>query len=272
MAYVDRWVRAGEIKTRFLTAGDGEALILLHGGGAGASGEHNWKGNIDPIAAAGFSVYAPDVVGFGLTDKPKGWHSFQKKAEHIIAFMDALCINRASFIGNSMGAGISCGIVAHHPDRVSKAILLGGGAVKLGSPTSDLKTVIDYEPSRDKMSAVLKAFCDDPDLVTEEMIDHRFQMSKLPGAQESYHDFMSNVLNIDDFLVPVQAKLKTTEVPFMMIWGREDRIVPLELGYKMKALVPDPRFEIYEHCGHWAQIECRDRFNSDAVDFLKTPG
>lgn len=268
MAYLDRWVRAGDIKTRFLTAGNGEAVIFLHGGGAGASGQHNWQGNINEMADAGLSAYAPDIVGFGLSDKPSGWHTFEKKVEHIRDFMDALCIEKASFVGNSMGAGISCGMAALHPERVNKVILLGGGAVRVGAPTKDFKNVIDYEPSLEKMTAVLKGFCYNPDLVTEEMILDRYEMSQLPGAAESYRDFMSNILNIDGYLEPVQAGLKKSDAPFMLIWGRDDKIVPLKLGDQMKELLPDARYEIYDKCGHWAQIECRDQFNSDLVNFL----
>ena len=268
--YIDRWVRAGDIKTRYLTAGDGEAIIFLHGGGAGASGEHNWQGNISAVAEAGFAGFAPDIVGFGLSDKPKGWHTFEKKIEHIIAFMDALCIERASFVGNSMGGGIASGIAAKYPERTNKVVLLGGGAVKLGTPTKKFQSVIDYEPSKEKMSVVLKSFCVDESLVTEDMIEHRYQMSLLPGASESYRDFMSNILDLDSFLEPTQQGLRSTDVPFMMIWGREDKIVPLELGYKMKDLVPGAEFNIYDKCGHWAQIECRDQFNSDLISFMKS--
>ena len=268
--YIDRWVQAGPNKTRYLTAGDGEAVIFLHGGGAGASGEANWSGNLGEVAEAGYAGFAPDIVGFGLTDKTKGWHTYEKKIQHIIAFMDAMCIERASFVGNSMGGGIACGIAAHHPNRVNKIIMLGGGAVKLKVATEKFQSVIDYEPSLESMSTVLKSFCFDESLVTEELIEGRYQMSILPGAQESYRDFMSIVLNSGAFIDPLQKILKNTDIPFMMIWGRDDKIVPLKYGHEMEELIPSAEFNIYDNCGHWAQIECRERFNKDLATFLKS--
>src|SRR6266571_2763352 len=97
------YVRANGIKTHFIVAGQGEPIVLVHGGGPGASGEYGWRRNI-PALAEHFQVFALDRIGFGLTDKPAIVHSDQLLADHLADFIDALGLDQLCLMGNSMGA------------------------------------------------------------------------------------------------------------------------------------------------------------------------
>jgi len=264
---LERWVNAGGIKTHYVTAGEGDPVILLHGGGAGAFALHNWAPTIPALAAAGFSVYAPDVVGFGLTDKPVGWHTHEKKVEHLKYFIDALCLDRVHLVGNSMGAGISCGFIVKYPEQVMKMTLMGGGAVRLGKLTPSLQGIQKFTPSREKMRSILESLTARPELVTDAMVESRYQMSILPGAQEANSAFLAD-LPFEEFLTSTEKKLETTPHPVLLVWGEEDHVVPLPLGERLHEVLPNSRLEVFPNCGHWTQLEEPEGFSNTLIEFF----
>jgi len=265
---VEGWVDAGGIKTHYYSAGEGkDVVILLHGGGGGAYALHNWAPTIPGLANGGFTVYAPDVVGFGLTDKPEGWHTFDKKVEHLKNFLDALSIDRVHLIGNSMGAGISCGFITQYPDRVGKLICMGGGAAKLGDLSPALKSVKNFTPDRERMRKLLESLTCNPELVTDEMVENRYQMAILPGAQESNSAFLGE-LPFEEFIDRTEKKLATIPHEVLLAWGEEDIVVPMKVADRMMEIIPNCRLELFPNCGHWVQLEDIDRFNKLAIDFF----
>jgi 2-hydroxymuconate-semialdehyde hydrolase/2-hydroxy-6-oxo-octa-2,4-dienoate hydrolase len=265
-SYLVRWVNAGGIKTRYLTSGEGDPVLLIHGGGAGVSAIHNWQNSMGPLAEAGFSVYAPEVVGLGLTDKPPDGNGIDAKVKHVRNFIDTLCLERVCVVGNSMGGRIALGIACDSPDRVKRMVLMGSTGLPL-KPSPELGLLRGYKPSREKMREMVKAFCFDPSIVTEEVVEARYQMSLLPGAQEAYEGFMSRSSEM-----AMEEKLPSIKTPALLIWGRQDKIVPLELGEKMVRLLPNARLEVIDRCGHWVQVEQSDTFNRLVIGFLKGKG
>jgi len=268
-AYLERWVNAGDIKTRYLTSGNGETLILLHGGGAGVSAVHNWQNSMGPLADAGFSVYAPEIVGFGMTDKPADGNTVAAKVQHVKNFIDALCLDKVNLVGNSLGGRISLGVASDWPGRVKRMILMGSAGMRL-EPSPALKQLFGYTPSKEKMRQMVETFCYDASAVTDEMIDLRYQLSLLPGAQDAYEGFMKG---ISDPTRPsemnIEEKLPGIKTPTLLIWGKHDKIVPLSSGERMAQLLPNARLEVLDKCGHWTQIEQTQKFNQLVIDFMK---
>ncbi|MGH7905462.1 MAG: alpha/beta fold hydrolase [Candidatus Binataceae bacterium] len=264
---LDRWVNAGGVRTHYLTAGHGEPILLLHGAGMGVSAEHNWRGSTAVLTEKGFSVYAPDIVGFGESDKPAGGNTIESKVQHVKNFIDVLCLERFHLLGNSLGGRITLGIAHDWPHRVKRAILSGAAGLAISfSPV--LRSLAEYHPSKEKMREYLTNLCYDSALVTDEMVDKRYRLSLLPGAREAYSKFISSANSAEGMTKGVEEMLPRIQTPTLLIWGKQDRVVPPEIGQKMAALLPNSRLEIIDECGHWAQIEHPDHFHQLVGDFL----
>lgn len=178
-------VNAGGIRTNYLEAGQGSPVVLVHGSGPGVTAFANWR-LVMPALAQQFRVLAPDMVGFGYTDRPDGIeYSVQTWADQVVAFMDALDVPKASIVGNSFGGAIELRVATPHPGRVDKLVLMG--SMGLSFPiTEGLDRVWGYEPSFDNMRKVLDVFAYSRELVNDELAEVRYRASVEPGFQESF--------------------------------------------------------------------------------------
>lgn len=268
--YLHRWVNAAGIKTHYLTSGEGDPIILLHGGGAGVSAVHNWQHSMGPMADAGFSVFAPEVVGFGLTDKPTNGNGILAKIDNVKQMIDALCLDKVNLVGNSMGGRISLGIAMDWPDRINKIVLMGSGGMPLLKPSPELATLFSYKPSKENMRKMVEGFCYDGSVITDEMIDMRLQMSNLPGAQAAYEAFMKGIADPQERQqMDVSAELHKVKTECLLIWGKQDKVIPLSMGEEMVKMLPNARLEVIDKCGHWVQIEHASKFASMVTRFFK---
>ena len=258
------------IRTNYLEQGSGPPLLLLHGSGPGVTAYANWRGII-PDLAPHFRVIAPDMVGFGYTDCPAAIKDFTLDVwvEHVVGLLDALGIPQASFIGNSFGGALSLATAARHPDRVRKFVLMGAAGLEF-KITSGLQKVWGYEPSPENMRKLMETFAYDPTLVTDAIVQSRHEASMRPEARAAYERL---------FPEPRQAKLSrlaTPEVdirniahPAMIVHGREDVIVPVENAYRFSSLLKNSELHVFGQCGHWTQIERRERFVELVLPFLR---
>ena len=266
--FLERWINVNGIRTRYITSGDGEPIIMLHGGGAGVSGQHNWERSMGPLAAAGYSVFAPEIAGFGMSDKPKSAYSVSGKIDHIQGFIDAMCFDKVCLVGNSMGGRISLWITVNRPEQVRRLILMGPGGMQFET-TPALKQTFGYTPSREKMRAMMETFCYDPTIVSDEQVELRYQMSLQPGAQEAYEGFAKSRKEPADVAkLDIEPHLADIKTPTLLLWGKQDPVIPVAVGERMAALLPNVEFEIIDRCGHWIQIEHADRFNQLVIEFL----
>ena len=274
------YVRANGVKTHFIVAGQGEPIVLVHGGGPGASGEYGWRKNI-PALVEHFQVFALDRIGFGLTDKPEIVHSDQLLADHLADFIDALGLDRLCLMGNSMGAYGVARYAVDHPDRVKKMVLVAsgsiGGAMDLErGPTEGQKAMRRFtdEPSRENMRAVIEGLVCNKAAVTDELIDGRLKLATLPGALEAQrsHNKYRQRLKTDANLrqqYSLKHRLPQLTIPTIMIWGKEDRFAPIDLGFELRDMLPNLRaFHVFEHSGHQVQNDEVEQFNRVVVDFL----
>lgn len=262
-------IDVGGIRTNTIVAGAGEPLILLHGSGPGVTAFANWRGVI-PELAAHFRCYAPDTLGFGYTEFPQDIRGFamDRWLAHLIGFMDAAGIARAHFIGNSYGGALTLALAAHHPERVGRIVLMG--AAGLSFPISEgLEKVWGYQPSLEAMRDLMTTFAFDPALVKEEIVASRHQASIRPGAQEAYSSlFPAPRQRWLDALATSEDNLRALPHPTLILHGREDVIVPWHVSQRMHALIPHSELHVFGHCGHWTQIEKRERFLELVIPFL----
>lgn len=263
-------IDVGGIGTNYIAAGQGEPLILIHGSGPGVTAYANWRGVI-PDLAGHFQCFAPDTLGFGYTDLPDDISGFamDRWVAHLIGFMDALGIGKAHFIGNSYGGALTLALATRHPDRVGRMVLMGSAGLRFAL-TEGLEKVWGYQPSLEAMRDLMQTFAFDPALVKEEIVRSRYEASIRPGAQEAFSSlFPQPRQRWVDALAADEDSLRSLPHPTLLVHGREDVIVPFASSVKFHELIPASELHVFGGCGHWTQIEKRERFLDLVVPFLK---
>ncbi|MCV7301263.1 alpha/beta fold hydrolase [Mycobacterium barrassiae] len=261
-------IDAGGIETRYLEAGSGEPVLMLHGSGPGVSGTANWQYNI-PALAEKFHVLAPDIVGFGGTERPDDIvYSLRAWTDHVWAFLDAHGIEKTAIVGNSLGGRIALQMATDQPERISRMVLMGSPGVGM-TLTDGLKALRAYEPSHDAMRALLRDyFAVNPALITDELVAIRYEASVADGAFEAYRAMFFDPRHKGSELGITEDEVSAITTPALLVHGREDRVVPLSVSVTMLGLLPNADLHVFSRCGHWTQIERADEFSALVSDFL----
>lgn len=262
---------ANGIRTNYIEAGDASlpALVLIHGSGPGVTAFANWNGVI-PALSEHFHVLAPDMVGFGYTEVPEDVTDFTLDfwVDHIVGFLDALGIEQASFIGNSYGGALSLAVAARHPARVRRFALMGAAGLKF-EMSKGLLDVWGYEPSEANMRKLMETFAYNPGLVTDAIVLSRHNASIRPGSHEAFSRLFPEPRQAKlDRLATPEDDIRRIEAPALIIHGREDVIVPVDVAYRFSALLPHSELHVFGECGHWTQIEKKNRFVEVVIPFL----
>jgi Predicted hydrolases or acyltransferases (alpha/beta hydrolase superfamily) len=276
-----KFVQLDKWRIRYHEAGEGYPVILLHGSGPGATAWSNFGPNIAELSKK-YRVIAPDFPGWGLSDSfdPDSGPRFNANVEAVIGLMDALGIEKAAIIGNSMGGIGSQMLTALHPDRVSHCITMGapapGGPHQFYQPlglTEGLKILFEAyrEPSEDNIRKLVEIMIFDSSFVTDELIKQR--TANAVANPDHLRNFLKGIagMHIDavgrDELVHA---LEASTAPALIIHGRDDRVVPVEHSLRTAALMPNATLVVFNHCGHWAQLEYAERFNGLVDGFLSS--
>jgi pimeloyl-ACP methyl ester carboxylesterase len=261
-------IQAAGIATAYLEAGSGDPVLMLHGSGPGVSGTANWQRNI-PTLAERFHVLAPDIVGFGQTERPDDVvYSLRSWTDHVWAFLDAHGIERTAVVGNSLGGRIALQMATDHPDRISRMVLMGSPGVGM-TPSEGLAALRAYEPSHDAMRTLLRTyFAVDPALITDELVTIRYEASIADGAFEAYRAMFFDPRHRGSELAITEAEVRAIDTPILLVHGREDKVVPLAVSQTMVELLPNADLHVFSHCGHWTQIERAAEFTALVGDFL----
>lgn len=273
---------AGDVQTKswaihYNEAGPADApvIVLLHGGGPGATGWSNYNPNIESIASAGFRVIAPDLPGWGQSDEVD--FATYDQVTAVCELLDALGIDKAAFVGNSMGGHISLRMAIEHPGRVThlitmgapiqmKPILFGAG----GGPSEGLKIMSqgysDYSPEFMERLVEVMVY-DKARFATPELCEQR------AAAVAKRPEHVANVAKAAP-RAPITkwvdlSRIPEITAPSLLIHGRDDRVVTFESALWLAANIPDSRAHIINRCGHWAQLEHADEFNRLVTDFVR---
>ncbi|ACV80400.1 alpha/beta fold hydrolase [Nakamurella multipartita] len=262
-------IEANGIRTNYLQSGSGEqTVVLVHGSGPGVTAYANWR-LVLPVLGEDFTCYAPDMVGFGYSDRPADVeYSVQTWADQTVGFMDAMGIEKAHLIGNSFGGAIALRIATQHPDRVEKLVLMGSMGVPF-EITEGLDTVWGYEGTIESMRKVLDFFAYSRDLVNEELAQVRHKASMEPGFHESFSSMFPAPRQrwVEAMTTPDDEIRKLTNRT-LIVHGREDKVIPLETSLKLEQLIDNADLSVFSHCGHWSMIERTADFNRLVRDFF----
>lgn len=262
-------VDAGGIRTNVLQAGEGAPVVLVHGSGPGVTAYANWRLTF-PDLAAHFRVIAPDMAGFGRSDKPGGY-GMKLWTEQLIALLDALGLERVSLVGNSFGGGLALRVAVEHPDRVHRLVLMGAAGVEFPL-TEGLDAVWGYQPSVENMRKIMDYFAYSRELVTDELAEVRYQASILPGVPEAFSGmFPAPRQRWVEELATDESLLRKIQHETLIVHGRDDQVIPLQNSERLHALIERSELHVFGRCGHWTQIEWAADFNQLLVRFLGRP-
>ena len=185
---VGQSIVAGGIRTNYHdlnSTAAGVPLLLIHGSGPGVSAFANWR-LVMPKLAERRRVIAPDMVGFGFTDRPADQaYTLDNWVAHAIGLLDALALPQVDLVGNSFGGALSLALAIRHPQRVRRLVLMGAAGVHF-ELTPALDAVWGYQPSFENMRVMMDLFAYDRSLVNDELAQLRYQASIRPGFQESF--------------------------------------------------------------------------------------
>lgn len=261
-------IQANGIQTNYHDLGKGEPVIMIHGSGPGVSAWANWRLSL-PVLAKKYRVIAPDMVGFGFTERPDDYnYTMQNWVDQLIGVMDALSIESAPIIGNSFGGALALALAIQHPDRVKKLVLMGSVGLEF-ELTDGLDKTWGYQPSLANMRKLLDIFAYDRNLVTDELAELRYQASIRPGFQESFEKmFPAPRQNAIKAMASSEADIQALQQDTLILHGREDHVIPHENALRLFSLIERSQLHLFGQCGHWTQIEHADRFNQLVSDFL----
>ncbi len=269
---IGRSIAAAGINTNYHDQGSGPPIVLLHGSGPGVSAWANWR-LVIPELAKQFRVIAPDLLGFGYTERPANVrYDMDTWVRHAIGFIDALKLDKVGLVGNSFGGGLTLHLATRYPDRISRIVMMGSAGVKF-ELTPGLDEAWGYTPSIQNMRRLLDLFAFNRELVTDELAEMRYRAGIRPGIQEAYAAmFPAPRQRWIDAMAVDEAKLRALPHEAVVIHGREDRIIPLTSSYRLFEMLPRAQIHVFGRCGHWTQIEHAARFNRLVGGFFAEQG
>ena len=275
--FSDNFVRIGSINTRYWQAGsNGSAVVLLHGIGCSVL---EWERNMAALAAR-HRVFAVDLLGSGLTDKPADeTYTVRRLAEFTLDFLAAVGANRAHVAGNSLGGRIALECATMAADRVVSLVLVDPAGIQRRPTLLEfrLATVPVLGEALTKPNRLgtrmlwRKAFADPSAFVTTELVDTKVRLASMPGAQAAFLKTLRSFLEFGGFrsgpLQALHAALPGIKAPALVIWGRNDQFVPAAHAEVLRRGLPNVQVQIWDRCGHAPMIECADRFNECVLEF-----
>lgn len=262
-------IQTGAFKTNYHDLGNGEIVVFLHGSGPGVTAWANWN-KIFPLMQDDFRLIAPDMVGFGFTERPENpVYNMNVWVQQTIDLFDALNIKKAHLVGNSFGGALALSMAVKYPERINNLVLMGSMGVSFPI-TYGLDTVWGYTPSFENMQELLDLFTYDHSFATPELIETRYRSSMQPGFQESFSSMFPEPRQKSvEFMAGNENYIRNIRNKTLIVHGREDRVIPLSNSYKLMELIDDAQLHVFGHCGHWTQIEHSQEFATLISNFFK---
>jgi 2-hydroxy-6-oxonona-2,4-dienedioate hydrolase/4,5:9,10-diseco-3-hydroxy-5,9,17-trioxoandrosta-1(10),2-diene-4-oate hydrolase len=258
--------------------GTGPVLVMLHGGGPGASGISNYHQNL-PALAQHFRVVLPDQPGFGDSYRPSEAELDARSITEITVdalyeAIDALDIGQFHLLGNSLGGAAAIAMAQSQRDRVVRLVLMapGGGWLPFGpTPTEGQKQMFTYfngtGPSEKKMAAFIRTMVFDHKQFGEDVVRARYESSLDESHIEFYHRYNAAFAKRHG-MDPLWKNLHLIKAPTLLLWGRDDRTITLDGAQLMLKLIRDVQLHVFGNCGHWVQLERQAEFERHICDFL----
>ena len=274
-ATTSKYAETGEvsnnIKVHYNEAGSGHPVIFLHGSGPGASSWSNFARNVGPFSEK-YRAILMDQPGYNKTDVrviKDGETRSQVNGNSVVGLMDALGIEKASIVGNSMGGATALNVAVDFPDRIEKLVLMGSGSggganIFNQQPTEGSKVLNEVfdDPSISGFRKLINIMLYDGSTVSDEILEQRYQSTVGNMAHVEARAKSSNASR------DISPLLGDITAPTLIIHGFNDRVVPFENSLRLLASITTSKLVAFQKCGHWAQFEHAEEFNRLVIDFL----
>jgi 4,5:9,10-diseco-3-hydroxy-5,9,17-trioxoandrosta-1(10),2-diene-4-oate hydrolase len=250
-------------------AGNGPAIVFLHGSGPGASGASNFRQNWPAFVKAGYRVILPDLIGYGASSKPEGIdYTLQLFTDTIVEALRAHGVERASLVGNSLGGGIAIQITLDHPEIAERLILMAPGCIEEQASYFTMPGIAkmvsgfgspDFNIEEQKRLVSNLVHPDFAAKIPQALIEERFAV-----ARTQPKDVLARMRTPN--LAP---RLGEIEQPILVMWGLQDEFCPESGARHFLEAGCDVRTMTFNHVGHWVQVERAEEFNRHCLEFLR---
>ena len=261
-------------KIHYNDCGTGDkVVVMLHGSGPGASGWANFNRNVEPLVSAGYRVILMDCLGWSKSDSIVCATSRSHlNADTLYALLQELAISKVDIIGNSMGGHSAAAFALQFPEYVGKLVLMGGGtggaSIFTPMPAEGIKLLqgLYRNPTIENLKAMMNVFVFDPSALTEELYQAR--LKNILAREDHLENFVKSFQVNPKQFPDISPDLPAIKAPTLVMWGRQDRFVPMDTGLRLVAGIPNSELHLFNQCGHWVQWEYADRFNAMVLQFL----
>ncbi|ROS01183.1 4,5:9,10-diseco-3-hydroxy-5,9,17-trioxoandrosta-1(10),2-diene-4-oate hydrolase [Sinobacterium caligoides] len=256
-------------RIHYLDIGQGPVVVFLHGSGSGASGHSNFKLNYQVVADQGYRVIVPDLIGYGLSDKPEDVdYHLDFFVECVKLNLDDLGLDRYTLVGNSLGGAIALKYALDYPQHVERMLLMAPGGIEEQTDYFTMpgmkimrETFMSPEPVTPAVmrNFISQALVHQQTVVTDELVQERWAVMQTQNPQV-----------IKTMVVPNMAsRLGEISCPVLGLWGGNEIMMP-ESGFMTLAKgIKNIRMTMVSECGHWVMVEHVDYFNRTLIDFLE---
>jgi pimeloyl-ACP methyl ester carboxylesterase len=275
--FQDRYINVGTFRTRYWKAGNaGSTIVLLAGIGCTVL---EWQKNMAALASR-HRVYAFDMLGHGLTDKPqRDCYGIAELGRFTIDFLSALGEESVHLVGNSLGGRIALECTRIAPARVRSMVLVapaGVGrqtALNMRLAAVPILGEVITRPSRMGTRMLWQLAFHDPSFLTRDFVGTRYALASEPGAQQAVLRTLRGLVSFGGFrrgpIAVLQAAMPTMKQPTLIIWGRQDKLVPADHARILEGKLQRASTILFDNCGHFPQVEQPQRFNAAILDFLR---
>ena len=246
-------------RIHYYEGGSGAPVVLVHGLGSRAE---DWANLMPQLKEAGFHVYAIDLLGYGRSAQPgNATYSIPEEAQYVEEFLAQRGLEKINLVGWSMGGWVATRVALDRPERISRLVLCDSAGIRF-EPSF---TVFDFEPNtvpavRHLYRMLMPQPTDLPDFVARDMV-RKFKQLNWVVDRSARSMFQGNDL--------LDGRLGKLQMPTLIIWGKQDHLIPLATGVSMHEQIPQSVLQIYDGCGHLAPGQCTARIGPRLIDFLK---
>jgi pimeloyl-ACP methyl ester carboxylesterase len=276
MAIKDLRIEVDSLQTRYLEAGSGPAVLLLHGASPGSSADV-WERNLEPLAAAGLRAIALDQPGFGLTDNPSDF-SVAYRQQFILRFLDVLGLPQASIVGHSQAGGMALSLACAHPERITRVVVLAPSGLlppppgtpdregRVGPPNRPWET--GKPQTAHEMCLLLEDQLFDHSLITDEVLERRVQMAAGKNflASQERNKLPMSAPSPDG---PLWQRLDRLPVPILMLYGANEGNGAADRVKLAKERYPTLNLHLLDRCGHFVQWDQPQQFTDLTARFVQ---